>query len=90
MANEIKEAAINWSEKQLRLLKMYLPYVVMVVAIYGYNKKDGKVDELQKEKAEHLQKDLDFTRDAYQRSTEVNKLMIQNFKNEKTDQDLRR
>lgn len=85
MANEIKEAALNWTEKQLKLLKMYLPYVVIVAISYGYVNKDKEIRKLRDDEKEHLQKDIDFARDAYQRSADAYKIIMQNFKNEKTD-----
>jgi hypothetical protein len=86
MANEIKEAVLGWSERQLKLLKMYLPYVVIVALSYGYMSKDKQLDKLRTDENAHLQKDIEFARDAYQRSTEAYSLMIQTIRNEKDTQ----
>lgn len=86
MANEIKETVLSFSEKQLKLLKTYLPYVVIVALAYGYLKKDSQIDAIRKEEKEHMQKDIDFAKDAFQKSNETYYLIINRLKNEKQDQ----
>lgn len=86
MANEIKEVALSFSERQLKLLKMYLPYVVIVALAYGYLKKDSQIDAIRKDEKEDMQKNLDFAKEAYKKSNETYLFILNNFKNEKQDQ----
>jgi hypothetical protein len=86
MANEIKEAVLSFSEKQLKLLKMYLPYVVIVALAWGYFKKDKEVDMIRSEEKEHMQKDIDFAKEAYEKSNETYYFIVNRLKDEKQNQ----
>lgn len=85
MANEIKAAALNFSERQLKLLKMYLPYVVIVALGWGYSKKDNQIDKIRNEEKKHMQQDIEFAKQAYQKSNEAYNLIINTMKNGNQD-----
>lgn len=80
MATNLKLGLLEWSDKQFHLLKVYLPYVVILTMGYWIMKQSDQMELMRKEHNEHLENDLKFARETYQRSQEA-MFLIMNHKN---------
>lgn len=67
---------LEWSDKQFRLMKTYLPLIVILTMGYWILKQNDQIEKMRSEENDHFERDLQFSREVYIKSQEAYLLII--------------